>query len=326
MRDRRKAAFIAAAVAVLAAMPAPAQEGAPRLDGVMGEDGVLVPISANVRVFPVTDNAESCAYDAASGFILALNRGEAPKDAPDDGTISLIGHDGMIDTQGWTGEAAELVLNQPYGSAIAGGALYVLDRKGGTSKKDPPRAVLKVFNVATGALRREVEVDSPGLNDLAVAGDGMVYATQTSAGGGKREKPDPESWKVFAIPPEGDVSVLIEGEPLNQPNGIEMDNEGNIVVVNLGDTGVLTFSREGKLLGTEEAAQPGSDGLVILGDGTKYVNSLRQGGVSRIAPGAAPELIATGIPGAASMCYDAGANQLVIPMGENGALAFVPLP
>ena len=37
------------------------------------------------------------------------------------------------------------------------------------------------------------------------------------------------------------------------------------------------------------------------------------------------ELIATGIPSAASMCYDSDANQLVIPMNANNALAFVPL-
>jgi hypothetical protein len=31
------------------------------------------------------------------------------------------------------------------------------------------------------------------------------------------------------------------------------------------------------------------------------------------------------IPNPASMCYDAGANQLVIPMNPNNGLAFVPL-
>ena len=38
-----------------------------------------------------------------------------------------------------------------------------------------------------------------------------------------------------------------------------------------------------------------------------------------------PELIARNIPNAASMCYDAGAKQLVIPMNPNNGLAFVPL-
>jgi hypothetical protein len=78
-------------------------------------------------------------------------------------------------------------------------------------------------------------------------------------------------------------------------------------------------------LRTEEAAQPGSDGLVIMPDGIKYVSSVRQGGVSRLRPGVPAELIARNIPSAASMCYDAGANQLVIPMNPHNGLAFVPL-
>ncbi len=60
-------------------------------------------------------------------------------------------------------------------------------------------------------------------------------------------------------------------------------------------------------------------------DGTKYVSSVQNGGVSRIRPGQTAELIARNIPSPASMCYDSGANQLVIPMNANNALAFVPL-
>jgi hypothetical protein len=47
--------------------------------------------------------------------------------------------------------------------------------------------------------------------------------------------------------------------------------------------------------------------------------------VSRIRPGQSAELIAQNIPNPASMCYDSGANQLVIPMNANNALAFVSL-
>ena len=81
-----------------------------------------------------------------------------------------------------------------------------------------------------------------------------------------------------------------------------------------------------KLTKTENAAQAGSDGLVILEDGTKYVSSVMNGGVSRIRPGQPAELIAQNIPSAASMCYDAGAKQLVIPMNPNNGIAIVSLP
>ena len=93
--------------------------------------------------------------------------------------------------------------------------------------------------------------------------------------------------------------------------------------MNTGDDAVMTFSPAGQLLKTERAAQPGSDGLVIMPDGTKYVSSVLNGGVSRIRPGKPAELIARNIPSAASMCYDAGAKQLVIPMNANNALAFI---
>ena len=310
--------------AVIAATAAAAQDDGPAaLDGVRGEDGSFTPISENVKVFPIVDNAESCVYDADRGLVLALNRAQQPREALDDAYVSMLRADGTVETARW--EADGLVMNQPYGSAIAGGLLYVADRDGGTSKDDPSRAVLRVFDLATGTRTREVAVDSPGLNDIAVGPDGTVYATQTNLGRGKKEKPDPENWKVFAIAPDDTVTVLVEGEPLMMPNGIEVDGSGNIVVVNTGDAAVVTFSPEGAALKTEEAAQPGNDGLVLMGDGTKYVGSIRQGGISRIAPDGTAELIATGIPGAASMCYDAGANALVVPLGMNNAIAVVPL-
>ena len=55
------------------------------------------------------------------------------------------------------------------------------------------------------------------------------------------------------------------------------------------------------------------------------MSSVRYGSVSRIRPGQDAEIIASGIPSAASMCYDSTQNQLVIPLNGNYALAFVPL-
>jgi sugar lactone lactonase YvrE len=201
--------------------------------------------------------------------------------------------------------------------------LYLADRDGGTSPTDPSVAVVRRFNLQTGAPAGEFRVErSPWFNDIEVADNGTIYATQTGVGG---EKPDPSTWVVWKIAPDGAASVFAQGAPLRQPNGIALDPQGNIVVLNMGTTEVLTFSPEGKLLRTENAAQAGSDGLVIMPVGTKYVSSVQNGGVSRIRPGQPAELIARNIPNAASMCYDAGAKQLVIPMNANNALAFVPL-
>ena len=246
--------------------------------------------------------------------------------------VSFINHDGSVHTARWIGvqspaERANLtpalVLNEPFGSDIAKGMLYVADRDGGTSANEPSVAVIRRFDMRTGAPAGEVRVERVAwFNDIEVAEDGTTYATVT---GDRSATPDASTWQVWKITPDGTASIFVQGAPLNQTNGVAFDPQGNIVVVNVGDDKVLTFSPAGRLLRTETAAQSGNDGLVIMPDGTKYVSSVLNGGISRIRAGKPAELIARNIPNAASMCYDAGANQLVIPMNPNNGLAFLRL-
>jgi hypothetical protein len=293
-------------------------------------DRAYEPMSSNVRVYGAIYSAESCSYDAERGVIVVPNRGVPQSVQANNAWVSLINHDGSVHTARWIGvqnpaERASLtpplVLNEPFGSDIANGMLYVADRDGGTGPSDPSVAVIRRFDMRTGAPAGEIRVQAVDwINDIEVADDGTIYATKS---GDLGNTPDPATWQVWKIAPNGTASIFVQGAPLSVPNGVAFDPRGNIVVVNVGNADVLTFSPAGRLLGTEQAAQAGSDGLVIMPDGTKYVSSVRQGGVSRIRPGRAAELIARNIPSAASMCYDAGANQLVIPMNPNNGLAFV---
>jgi hypothetical protein len=295
-------------------------------------DGAFNPISPNVKVFGAIYSAESCSYDEGRGLIVVPNRGVAQNVQTNNAWVSLLNHDGSIHTARWIGvqnpgeqrsnSTPPLILNEPLGSDIANGILYLADRDGGTNPNDPSISVIRRFDMKTGAPAGETRVEkSTGFNDLEVAADGTIYATQTGGGGANAES----SWQVWKIARDGSASIFVQGAPLRQPNGLAIDPQGNIVVVNIGNADVLTFGPDAKLIKTESAAQPGNDGLVIMPDGTKYVSSVVQGGVSRIRPNQKAELIAQNIPSAASMCYDAGANQLVIPMNANNALAFISL-
>ena len=324
-------AMVLSGVSPLMAQDAQNQAGAqPETPFVAGRplgveaEGAFTPMSENVKVYGAIVNAESCSYDEARGLILAVNRGANQDQIPNDGFVSLINHDGSVHTAKWIGATRDgLVLNHPLGSDIHEGRLYLADRDGDTADGAPAVSVIRMFDLESGAPDGEIRVEeSTGFNDIEIAEDGTIYATQTGQGD---PQPDPTSWRVFKVTPDGEASVIVEGAPLNRPNGIAIDGEGQLVVVNIGSDDVLTFSPEGDILNTEKAAQPGNDGLVIMPDGTKYVSSVRQGGVSRIRPGEPAELIATGIPNAASMCYDAGANQLVIPMNPNNSMAFIAL-
>jgi len=296
-------------------------------------DGKFDPVSKNVKVYGAIYSAESCSYDPTRGVIVVPNRGVAQNVQTNNAWISFINHDGSVHTARWVGIqnpgdqrsnlTTPLILNEPLGSDIANGVLYLADRDGGTNPNDPVVSVVRKFNMQTGAPAGEIRVEkSNGFNDIEVADDGTIYATQTGAGG---QNPDATTWQVWKITPSGQASIFVQGAPLRQPNGIAFDEKGNIVVVNIGNAEVQTFDQSGKLVKTEMAVQPGNDGLVIMKDGTKYVSSVVQGGVSRIRPGRQAELIAQNIPNPASMCWDAGANQLVIPMNANNGLAFIPL-
>ena len=287
-------------------------------------------ISANVKVYGAIYSAESCSYDAERGLIVVPNRGVPQNVQANNAWISFINHDGSVHTARWLGIQSPadranltppLVLNDPLGSDIANGILYLADRDGGTSANEPSVAVIRKFNMRTGMPAGEIRVDRSGwFNDIEVADDGTIYATQT---GDRSANPDSTTWQLWKIAPDGTASILVQGPPLRQPNGVALDGQGNIVVVNMVNTDVMTFSRAGQLMKTENAVQAGNDGLVIMRNETKYVSSVLNGGVSRIRPGRPAELIARNIPSAASMCYDSGANQLVIPMNANNGLAFL---
>lgn len=318
------AAFLlAAAGPALAQAPAAAPFAAGPPLGVV-DNGQFKAMSGNVKVYGAFNFAESCSYDEARGLVLVPSRGAAQHEIPNDGYVSLINHDGSVHTAKWIGATRDgLTLNNPLGGDIHNGIYYLADVEGGLKQGEPTRAVVRKFDLKTGAPAGDLRPEGvPSLNDVAIAKDGTVYGTQTGIGG---DKPDPTSWKIVKITPDGTSSALHVGPPLLQPNGIAMDGDGNIVVVNIGTDDVITFSPAGKVVKTEKAVQPGNDGLVILADGTKYVSSVRFGAVSRLRPGQAADAIAMNVPSAASLCYDSGANQLVIPLNPNNAIAILPL-
>lgn len=302
--------FFAAVLTAASSLIAPAahaQAPAPAPQPfVAGEPLKLMP---NTKVYGSFRFAESLSYDATRDLYVAVNAGMPQDVVPNDGYISLVNPDGTAHTLKWIGVTRNgLTLNHPLGSDIINGRLYVVDID-----------TVRWFDTATGQPLGSVTVPGASrFNDLEVAADGTIYATQTG-------DQNPDTWRVYKVTPQGQSSVLVTGAPLRQPNGIAFDAQGNIVVVNIGSADVLTFSPTGQLVTTEQSSDAGNDGLVVLADGTKYVSSVRQGTVARIRPGQKAEVIATGIPSAASMTYDSKRNRLVIPMNDWNAIAIVEL-
>jgi sugar lactone lactonase YvrE len=308
---RRVCAFASVAAVLGCAVGAGAQSAPPQAQPPAGQfvAGEPLKLMPNTKVYGSFRFSESLSYDEARDLYVSVNAGMPQDMAPNDGYVSLVNPDGTVHTLKWIGASrAGLTLNHPLGSDIANGRLYVAD--GDT---------VRWFDMKTGQPMGSLQV--PGatrMNDLEVAADGTIYATQTG-------DMNAANWKVYKITPQGEASVFVTGAPLNLPKGIAFDQKGNIVVVNIGNRDVLTFAPDGTLLTTEQAVDPGNDGIVVTADGTKYVSSVRQGTVSRIRPGQKAEIVASGIPSAASMMYDSKRDRLVIPMNDWNAIAIVEL-
>ena len=298
-------AFLLTSLGGLLAPPAQAQDPADQ-PFVAGEP---LDLSPNARTYGGFRFAESMSYDEERDLYVAVNGGIAQDVIPNDGYVSLINPDGTAHTLKWIGVNRNgLTLNHPLGSDIMNGLLYVADIN-----------VVRWFDMQTGEPRGSITVDdAQRFNDLEVAEDGTIYATQTGTD-------ESATWRVYRITPEGESSIVVQGSPLSRPNGVAFDPQGNIVVVNIGTNDVLTFSPSGQLVNTEDAVDSGNDGLVILANGTKYVSSVRQGTVSRIRPGQPAEIVASGIPSAASMAYDSKRHRLLIPMNNWNAITIVDL-
>lgn len=282
----------------------PFQAGQPL--GAVNEAGKFIPLSDNVKVYGSFRFAESCVYDATRDLIVVMNAGVPQTQEENDGYVSLLNPDGSVHTTKWIGATRDgLTLNHPLGSAIHNGTLYTADID-----------VVRTFDLATGKPGKAYPVEGASfLNGIAVNKEGTIFVSNSR----------PE-FRVYQITADGKVSLFVDGDPLNIPNGVAIDQDGNVVVVNVGNNDVMTFDpASGKLIRTEHAAEGGNDGLVILPDGTKYVSSVRFGSVSKISPGKPAQVIASGIPSAASMGYDSKQKQLVIPMNNNNAVAFLKL-
>jgi hypothetical protein len=297
----RSIAALVIAAAIATASPILAQ-GAGTFEA--GEPLDLMP---NTRVYGSFHFTESCSYDAARDLYVAPSVGNRGQD---DGYVSLINPDGTVHTPKWIGvNRGGLTLNDPLGSDIENGMLYLADRN-----------VVRWFDMTTGAPTGSAVVeDAVSFNDLEVAGDGTVYMSQTGAADGSV----PE--RVYRLAPDGTSSIFVDGAPLSRPNGVAFDTDGNIVVVNIGSRDVLTFDPSGELIRTEQSNDAVNDGIVILDDGTKYVSSVGVGTITRIRPGGQPEVVATGIPSAASICYDSRRDRIIVPMNSWFSLAFVEL-
>jgi hypothetical protein len=181
--------------------------------------GLLVVLAAGVSATPVTAQQlteawrtagfmtpESVSYDAGTGAAYVSNINSPDMSANGQGYISKVGLDGTV-----IEERFAEGLDAPKGTFVRDGKLWVA----GVEE-------LVEIDLTTGdVVNRYAAPGATFLNDVAVAEDGTVYATETMQGA------------VYALS-GGTLSQFLADPALAGANGIEVDGNA-LLVATLGD-------------------------------------------------------------------------------------------
>ena len=247
---------------------------------------------------------ESVAHDPVTDVLYVSNINGAVMQKDGNGFITRLKPDGTIIERQWVKG-----LNAPTGLAVRDRTLYVADVD-----------ELLEINAASGRIeKRHKAKNAIFLNDVAVAEDGTVYATDT---------PMNTIWRLK----DGTFEPWLTNDDLNGPNGVMVQGD-KLIVASFGKmpsngqkqelAGLLTVSLEDKKVAPLGKGKPvgNLDGLQELKPGVFLVTDWAGAALYRIdSKGKADQLINLN-QGSADLTYFPAKKTVVIPMMLDNTLA-----
>ena len=256
---------------------------------------------------------ESVLHAEGADVYLVSNVNGMPGEADGNGFISRVSPNGEVLELRWIdGEAEGVELDAPKGMAIADGTLYVADIHS-----------VRMFDSETGEPTGSVTIEgSDFLNDVAPAPDGGVYVTDTGVGADFQPTGNAA---VYHVSSDGTFQQVIASPELGGPNGVITTADGDILTVSFGTPGNIIRVSNGEISESTEMTAGGFDGVVELEGGDLLVSSWSESAVLRISPDGSATPVVEGVEGPADIDYDAGRNQILIPLLQSNNVLFVPL-
>jgi len=278
---------------------------------------VPVVVSAQSGVIRVSEGLatpESVLHDPVADVYLVSNVNGDPTAKDDNGFISRIAPDGTIQDLKWIdGAAADVTLNAPKGMALTADALLVADID-----------VVRVFDRQTGRARTEWPVDGATfMNDVAVAADGTVWATDTGIVFEGGQPVSTGTAAVYRFDAEGNPTAVARGDALQQPNGIVATPNGPVIVTFGGASALRVTGSQPTTLLTLPQGQ--LDGAVRLDDGSFLVSSWAASAVFHARPNGDVTVAVPDVEAPADIGFDSGRRRVLIPQFTLNAVVIAPL-
>jgi glucose/arabinose dehydrogenase len=237
-------------------------------------------------------------------FVSNIN-GRQQKD--NNGYLSRVGADGRMEAVRFVeGGRNGATLHAPKGMAITGDTLWVTDLD-----------AVRGFHRRTGAPVASVDLGPLGalfLNDLAAAPDGSLYVTDTGVRfdtAGTRTHTGPD--RVFRIRGR-EAAVVLEGEFLNQPNGIIWDvARDRFLIAPITGTAMFAWPGPGERPEPIASGAGRYDGIEIMADGRVLVSAWNDSTVS-VVEGDRIRPVIRGLSAPADIGLDPRAGVVAVPL------------
>ena len=263
------------------------------------------PAPRQVAVIHDLQHPESVHYDAELDVWFVANINGSPSAKDNNGWIARFHADGSVDSLHFVQSGRDGAhLGGPKGMAIVGDTLWVADID-----------AMRAFNKRTGHPIATVSLVGKAkfLNDVAAGPDG-IYVTDTgieSKKDGSFAHPGPD--RIFRIGPAHKVSIALESDSLQGPNGITWDSAGaRFVVVPFFGATLRGWAPKGAL--TAIGTGPGQeDGVEPLGGGRFLVTSWADSSLFVLDNGKTTRVIG-GLPSPADIGWDGGRRHVAVPL------------
>lgn len=254
---------------------------------------------------------ESVLWDATRNVWYVSNINGSPLGKDDNGYILRLNLDGatMDSVPFIDGADADITLNAPKGMALVGDTLWVADID-----------AVRAFDVNTGNTVTTLELGAQGatfLNDVAAAGDGMIYITDSGISfNADGSVTHPGKSRVFAISGRNArEAVVLPAE--SAANGIAFDAANNRwLIVAFNSPNIFAWTADSDSVSVLGTGPGGGDGLVVLNDGRVLYSSWADSSLTLFADSTSAQLRG-GLPSPADLGYDSRRNLVAVPLFQD---------
>lgn len=187
---------------------------------------------------------ECVTYDPASKLLYVSNLNRA-NDINNDGYIAIVNTDGSMKNAKWIEN-----LGAPLGNDIYDGHLYVNDNT----------KIVKI-NIESGQIVEKIEIEgAKRLNGISIGPNGDIYSA------------DIEGNKIFKVSQAGEVSIAVESDELDRPNGVLI--KGNdLIIASFNAQKLLCVNLDSKEIKTLGEGLENADGIIALDNDNYLVSS-----------------------------------------------------